>query len=71
VAKSRTVMADQMSFCIWLSQDLLEFENGGDYTPEIVLQTIPKKRRSRFLSEQADPFTGVKGEEKVGLLRSE
>jgi hypothetical protein len=49
----------------------LEFENGGDYTPEIVLQTIPKKRRSRFLSEQADPFTGVKGEEKVGLLRSE
>jgi hypothetical protein len=25
----------------------------------------------RFLSTQADRFTGVKGEEKVGLLRSE
>jgi hypothetical protein len=24
----------------------------------------------RFLSTQADPFTGVKGKEKVGLLRS-
>jgi len=29
------------------------------------------RREERFLSAQADPFTGVKGEEKVGLLRSE
>jgi hypothetical protein len=28
-------------------------------------------REERFLSAQADPFTGVKGEEKIGLLRSE
>jgi hypothetical protein len=32
---------------------------------------IPQKARDgageRFLSVQADPFTGVKGEEKVGL----
>jgi hypothetical protein len=28
------------------------------------------KEEERFLSAQADPFTGVKGEEEVGLLRS-
>ena len=27
-------------------------------------------REERFLSAQADPFTGVKGQEKIGLLRS-
>ena len=30
-----------------------------------------KEREERFLSAQDDPFTGAKGEEKVGLLRSE
>ena len=29
-----------------------------------------KGREERFLSSQADPFTGVNGEEKIGLLRS-
>jgi hypothetical protein len=32
---------------------------------------VPHGEEERFLSPQADPFTGVKGEEKVGLLRSE
>jgi hypothetical protein len=41
------------------------------------MTVLPFQRRGweenaeRFLSTQADPFTGVKGEEKVGLLRSE
>jgi hypothetical protein len=34
-------------------------------------QARATKEAERFLSAQADPFTGVKGEEKVGLLRSE
>jgi hypothetical protein len=29
------------------------------------------KEEERFLSSQADAFTGVKAEEKIGLLRSE
>jgi hypothetical protein len=29
-----------------------------------------RKGEERFLSAQADPFAGAKGEEKVGLLRS-
>jgi hypothetical protein len=28
------------------------------------------EEEERFLSAQADPFTGVKGKEKIGLLRS-
>jgi hypothetical protein len=35
-------------------------------------ETVASRRREeRFLSAQADPFAGAKGEEKVGLLRSE
>jgi hypothetical protein len=38
---------------------------------EAVLAELRRtKEEERFLSTQADPFTGVKGEEKVGLLRS-
>jgi hypothetical protein len=31
---------------------------------------LATKDAERFLSAQADPFAGAKGEEKVGLLRS-
>jgi len=31
----------------------------------------PERRKRDSSTAQADPFTGVKGEEKIGLLRSE
>ncbi len=43
----------------------------GDSSFLIDLGVMKRKKEERFLTSAVDPFTGVKGEEKVGLLRSE
>jgi hypothetical protein len=40
----------------------------GELRPSDIFARL--ENEERFLSTQADPFTGVKGEEKLGPLRS-
>jgi hypothetical protein len=53
-----------------------KLENGKREKGKAKLETRRQKKAKsnpaeRFLAAQADPFAGAKGQEKIGLLRSE